>query len=220
MSQAVEHSEEHRGAFSSRKVFILAAIGSAVGLGNIWRFPYVAYENGGGAFMIPYIVALLTAGRTVAPPCVPGVGCATPSSRRASACQVTKVSLSCELISRSAGDDLPQPVVDSLARIHRSVSYMTRLVNDLLALAQVGNAPIERVEIDLSQLCEEIVANLRLASPERQSTVEIAPGLRCNVDASLMRAAMENLIGNAWKYSARVPHARIEILRKVEVGGQ
>lgn len=51
-----------RGAFSSRKVFIFAAIGSAVGLGNIWRFPYVAYENGGGAFLIPYLVALLTAG--------------------------------------------------------------------------------------------------------------------------------------------------------------
>lgn len=62
MSSTIEHSEEHRGAFSSRKVFILAAIGSAVGLGNIWRFPYVAYENGGGAFIIPYLVALLTAG--------------------------------------------------------------------------------------------------------------------------------------------------------------
>ena len=121
------------------------------------------------------------------------------------------LTLSCELISKSAGDDLPQPVVDSLARIRRSVSYMTQLVNDLLALAQVGNAPFERAEIDLSQLCEEIVANLRLASPERQVTVEVAPGLRCNVDASLMRAAMENLIGNAWKYSARVAHARIEI---------
>src|SRR5690554_5211160 len=42
--------------------FILAAIGSAVGLGNIWRFPGVAYDNGGGAFLIPYLVALLTAG--------------------------------------------------------------------------------------------------------------------------------------------------------------
>ncbi len=42
--------------------FIIAAIGSAVGLGNIWRFPGVAYENGGGAFLIPYLVALLTAG--------------------------------------------------------------------------------------------------------------------------------------------------------------
>ncbi len=51
-----------RGGFSSRKVFIFAAIGSAVGLGNLWRFPYVAYENGGGAFLIPYLVALLTAG--------------------------------------------------------------------------------------------------------------------------------------------------------------
>ncbi|QDQ97808.1 sodium-dependent transporter [Tomitella fengzijianii] len=51
-----------REVWSRRSVFILAAIGSAVGLGNIWRFPYVAYSNGGGAFMIPYLVALLTAG--------------------------------------------------------------------------------------------------------------------------------------------------------------
>lgn len=51
-----------RGAFSGRTSFIFAAIGSAVGLGNIWRFPAVAYENGGGAFILPYLVALLTAG--------------------------------------------------------------------------------------------------------------------------------------------------------------
>jgi len=62
--ESTEHQpgEDRRGAFSSRRVFILAAIGSAVGLGNIWRFPYVAYENGGGAFVVPYLVALLTAG--------------------------------------------------------------------------------------------------------------------------------------------------------------
>ncbi|GAA3674182.1 sodium-dependent transporter [Arthrobacter ginkgonis] len=51
-----------REVFSSRRLFILSAIGSAVGLGNIWRFPYIAYENGGGAFIIPYLAALLTAG--------------------------------------------------------------------------------------------------------------------------------------------------------------
>ena len=51
-----------RGAFSGRTAFIFAAIGSAVGLGNIWRFPAVAYDNGGGAFILPYLVALLTAG--------------------------------------------------------------------------------------------------------------------------------------------------------------
>ncbi|MCG8342080.1 MAG: sodium-dependent transporter [Chlorobiales bacterium] len=51
-----------RSTWKSRSGFILAAIGSAVGLGNIWRFSYLTYENGGGAFLIPYIVALLTAG--------------------------------------------------------------------------------------------------------------------------------------------------------------
>ncbi len=48
--------------WNKRSAFILAAIGSAVGLGNVWRFPFVCYENGGGAFLIPYLVAIITAG--------------------------------------------------------------------------------------------------------------------------------------------------------------
>lgn len=48
--------------WSSQRIFILAAIGSAIGFGNIWRFPYLAYENGGGAFLIPYFIALFVAG--------------------------------------------------------------------------------------------------------------------------------------------------------------
>ena len=51
-----------RENWSSRRAFILAAIGSAIGLGNIWRFPFKCYENGGGAFLIAYIIAMITAG--------------------------------------------------------------------------------------------------------------------------------------------------------------
>ncbi len=51
-----------REQWGSRAGFVLAAVGSAIGLGNIWRFPYMAYENGGGAFFIPYLFAMITAG--------------------------------------------------------------------------------------------------------------------------------------------------------------
>ena len=54
--------EDKREQWGSKLGFILAAVGSAVGLGNIWRFPYVAYTNGGGAFLIPYFIAIFTAG--------------------------------------------------------------------------------------------------------------------------------------------------------------
>lgn len=62
MANTTQKSPAKRETFNSRLMFMMAAIGSAVGLGNIWRFPYVAYDNGGGAFLVPYLVALLTAG--------------------------------------------------------------------------------------------------------------------------------------------------------------
>ena len=53
---------ERRENWGSRGGFVLAAVGSAVGLGNIWRFPYEAYSNGGGAFLIPYVIAMVLVG--------------------------------------------------------------------------------------------------------------------------------------------------------------
>jgi len=57
-----EAAEEQRDQFGSKLGFIMAAIGSAIGLGNIWRYPYVVYDNGGGAFLLPYFIAIATAG--------------------------------------------------------------------------------------------------------------------------------------------------------------
>ncbi len=51
-----------RERWDKQAAFIMAAIGSAIGLGNVWRFPYMAYDNGGGAFFIPYVIALITTG--------------------------------------------------------------------------------------------------------------------------------------------------------------
>lgn len=63
VTQAAEHKPAaSRDQFTGQYGFIIAAVGSAIGLGNIWRFPGVAYTNGGGAFIVPYIIALLTAG--------------------------------------------------------------------------------------------------------------------------------------------------------------
>ena len=62
MSNTLSESHHPRPQWRSRMGFILAAVGSAIGLGNIWRFSYLCYKNGGGAFLVPYIIALFVVG--------------------------------------------------------------------------------------------------------------------------------------------------------------
>jgi len=57
--------QDDRGHWGSRAEFLLSCLGLSVGLGNLWRFPYIAYENGGGAFMIPYLILLTLIGRPI-----------------------------------------------------------------------------------------------------------------------------------------------------------
>ncbi len=60
----MENSQHHE-TWSSRTAFLLAAIGAAVGLGNIWRFPYLAGENGGSAFVLVYILCIAAVGTPI-----------------------------------------------------------------------------------------------------------------------------------------------------------
>src|SRR3989339_120341 len=62
MTEFKDTTERSADGWTSRPTFILAAVASAIGLGNLWRFPFICYENGGGAFLIVYLIALLTAG--------------------------------------------------------------------------------------------------------------------------------------------------------------
>jgi light-regulated signal transduction histidine kinase (bacteriophytochrome) len=88
---------------------------------------------------------------------------------------------------------------------------MSSLIEDLLAFAGLGDAILQRVEVDASGLAREIVTDLRHAHPDRRVDVFIEDGISCLADRALMRVALQNLIGNAWKYTARTPAAEIRI---------
>jgi DNA-binding response OmpR family regulator len=100
---------------------------------------------------------------------------------------------------------------DHVRRIRAATARMTELIDDLLQLAQIGRAPIRRVPVDLSALAQSVAADLARAEPKRRVQFAIAPGLAAEGDARLLRIALENLLGNAWKYSRLAAAPRIEL---------
>jgi light-regulated signal transduction histidine kinase (bacteriophytochrome) len=87
---------------------------------------------------------------------------------------------------------------------------MGQLIDDVLALSRVTRAEMRREPIDLSGLATEILGDLTAAHPERPADVSIEPGLRAEGDPVLLRAALENLLTNAWKFSGKTSRAKIE----------
>jgi PAS domain S-box-containing protein len=98
-----------------------------------------------------------------------------------------------------------------LDRIRAGASRMSELIDDLLLLSRVSRSDLRRAAVDISGLAAAVVADLRRGDPDREVEVAIAGEMTASADGRLLAIALENLIGNAWKFTARRPRARIEV---------
>jgi light-regulated signal transduction histidine kinase (bacteriophytochrome) len=87
---------------------------------------------------------------------------------------------------------------------------MGQLINDLLTLSRLTRGEMNYETVDLSLLAGELADDLIKQDPQRHVEFQIAPNMLVNGDARLLRVALENLLGNAWKFTANQPQARIE----------
>jgi signal transduction histidine kinase len=107
---------------------------------------------------------------------------------------------------------------DHTDRILAAAARMNSMIDALLALSRLQSQPLKRQPVDLSQLTRYVLEDLRSSEPEREAEIHIEPGLVVQGDPTLMRIAIENLVGNAWKYSSQSPRTRIELRREVLAG--
>ncbi|MEX1166189.1 MAG: ATP-binding protein [Hydrogenophaga sp.] len=98
-------------------------------------------------------------------------------------------------------------------RVLAATRRMSELIADLLGLARVSQGTMERIPTSLSEMAEHIMRAEQLKQPERRLEWHVEAGLTCNCDPHLMRIAMENLLGNAVKYTRHQQHPKIEIGR-------
>jgi signal transduction histidine kinase len=100
---------------------------------------------------------------------------------------------------------------DHLDRVLGAAARMNLMIDALLTLARLSSQPLAHQPVNLSQLANYVIDDLRRGTPEREAEVDIEPGLATRGDPTLLRLVLENLLGNAWKYSARCPKARISL---------
>ena len=118
-----------------------------------------------------------------------------------------------EMLGEDAAGRLTAEDLAKLARIRRSAVHMADLIADLLRLSRVNRTQLMRIDVDLSALAREIAGELSGSDPDRSVQWRIAEGLRADADPGLVRVLLQNLFGNAWKYSRGNPAAEIEFAR-------
>jgi PAS domain S-box-containing protein len=100
---------------------------------------------------------------------------------------------------------------DYLQRIRASASRMGELIDDMLQLSRISKVTLQRQQVDLHALALGIVDELRAREPHRSVELRVADPLQADADPHLIRIALENLLGNAWKFTSKMPQALIEV---------
>jgi signal transduction histidine kinase len=98
---------------------------------------------------------------------------------------------------------------DHLDRVLGAAARMNGMIDSLLALAQLSSQPLARQPVNLSQLAGYVIEDLRRQHPQQHAEVHVQPAMMAIGDPTLLRIVLENLLGNAWKYSARNAQAEI-----------
>lgn len=111
------------------------------------------------------------------------------------------------------GRQLDEKGADYLRRVRTAAQRMSQLIDDLIDLSRVSRAEMKREPVDLTAIAREVEQELRRREPGREVEVEVDPDLSVEGDSRLLRLALENLLGNAWKYTRTRPRARIELAR-------
>ena len=123
---------------------------------------------------------------------------------------LTVISGYCQVIREVCGDDLNEQCQGYLQDVQDGALQMNGLIDALLKLSFVTRSELLRETVDLSLIAHAVAAELAFTEPERRATFRIADGISANGDAKLLKVALENLIGNAWKYTATREKAVIE----------
>ena len=111
---------------------------------------------------------------------------------------------------KNNADKLDDKGKQYLSRIHAGTEKMSRLIDDLLNLSRISRQEMRRKSIDLSEMASSVVTELREADPGRNVRVYIEEALTADADPGLIEIVLSNLLGNAWKFTAKKEQARIE----------
>jgi len=123
----------------------------------------------------------------------------------------------CQSIKRLCGDQLKENCADYVQDAYQATVKMNQLIGALLNFSQMGRVEPLRERVDLSAIVHEVSRPLQLSEPGRRVDLKIADGMLANGDATLLRAVLDNLLGNAWKYTSMRELAIIEFgVRDIE----